>query len=341
MNLKVTIAFVLLACVIGVVVWINPFVGDPERNPRSPWFYQVAQEDIVKITVTNATSSVSFYKTPSRTWAFVDPPGDIPPSHTRWGGITLLLSGPGTRRDLTSFRPTIDNPEEYGLDNPETIVDVGLTANRTLQFRLGDTTTDGDFVYGQVLGFDDLFIITSNWGEVISRLAKEPPLPKWAVDRSPDIIKELNMYDGNAIQEKIRMVSFSQDLETNEWTVRDDKIDEDYVDVDMDLWEPVSKLVSGPKNITVAVASVPDRDYTPWGIDDDSFSIEVRFAGRTERGTKYTDGSLFRLGNKTKDEKFYYAKVETDTVVVPVLLLDAQWVDKFKALSAEVPYDSN
>ena len=84
------------------------------------------------------------------------------------------------------------------------------------------------------------------------------------------------MYDGNAIQDKIRMVSFSQDLETNEWTVRDDKIDEDYVDVDMDLWEPVSRLVSGPKNITVAVASVPDRDYTPWGIDDVSFSIEVR-----------------------------------------------------------------
>ena len=106
------------------------FVLVEKKEAKSPWFYQVAEDDIETISVRYLDDkSVSFYKTEQRTWAFADPDG-IPPNYNRWGGITLLLSGPGTRRDLTAVQPIIDDPAQYGLDAPDTIVDVGLTAEQ-------------------------------------------------------------------------------------------------------------------------------------------------------------------------------------------------------------------
>ena len=186
MNFKVTAGLIIVAIIVGVVALVNPFKEEEEIRSRSPWFYQVSEEDIETITVTHRGDSVSFNKVGDYTWAFQSPEG-IPPDYIRWGGIPLLLSGPGTRRDLTIAQPIIEDPAQYGLDDPDTIVDVGLTAGRQIQFRLGDQTTDGQHVYGQVLGFPDLFIIAGIWGEVISRLAFEPRYPSglWSALRRP------------------------------------------------------------------------------------------------------------------------------------------------------------
>ena len=362
MNLKITGAVVAAAVIVGLLAWSNVFAlattrldegsldayhivqSNPGRfvlidkkDDRSPWFYQVSEDDILTIGVSNNADSVAFYKTESRTWAFSDPNG-IPPDYNRWGGITLLLSGPGTRRDLTAFQPVIDDPAQYGLDAPDTIVDVGLTAGRSIQFRLGDLTTDGRHHYGQVIGFPDLFLIASSWGDVISRLANEPPIPKWYIRRDPTEIAEINVYDGNPILEETRMVSFIQDDDTYEWTLLDTDVDREERPVNADIWEPLIPLVVGPPNITVAVPAVDDQDYTPWGIGDQSRAIEIRFTGLTERGTKFTDGVLLILGDKSEDGASYYAKSETNFIRQPVLNLNAQWVDAFLNLSQNVPY---
>ena len=81
-----------------------------------------------------------------------------------------------------------------------------------------------------------------------------------------------------------------------------------------------------------------DQDYTPWGIGDDSRAIEIRFTGLTERGTKFTDGVLLILGNKSDDGASYYAKSETNFIRQPVISLNAEWVDTFLNLSQNVPY---
>ena len=57
----------------------------------------------------------------------------------------------------------------------------------------------------------------------------------------------------------------------------------------------------GPENITVAVPAVDDQDYTPWGIGEESDAIEIRFSGETERGTRFTDGVLLIIGDKSDD----------------------------------------
>ncbi len=362
MNLKATSALVLAAIIVGIIAWSNVFAiaatrleegslddysivqSRPGRfslvenkAAKSPWFYQVAEDDIETIHVWHNGSSVNFYKTDGRTWAFKDPEG-IPPNFTRWGGVTLLLSGPGTRRDLTAVQPIIDDPAQYGLDEPDTIVDVGLTADRAVQFRLGDLTTDGRHHYGQVMGFPDLFLIASAWGDVISRLAAEPPIPKWYVRRDPKLIVELNVYFGNPTTEDTHLVSFIQDYKTNEWTVIDYLNDEEERPMNLEQWEPLIPLVPGPENMTVAVPAVDDHDYTPWGIGEESNAIEIRFSGETERGTRFTDGVLLILGHKNEDGSAYYAKSETNYMRQPIISLPAEWVDTFVGLAENPPY---
>ena len=363
MNLKATLAIVVAALVVGIVAWSNVFeIGATrleegslenyhvvQRSPgrfaliekkaeKSPWFYQVHEDDIETIMVRYLDDkSVSFFRTEEGTWAFTDPEG-IPPNFNRWGGITLLLSGPGTRRDLTAYQPIIDDPVQYGLDDPDTIVNVGLTAGRSVEFRLGDLTTDGRHHYAQVLGFPDLFLIASSWGDVISRLANEPPIPKWYVRRSPLDIVELNVYFGNPTTEDTHLISFVQDYKTNEWSVIDYKVDEVEQPIDLEVWEPLIPQVPGPENMTIAVPAVDDQDYTPWGITDESDAIEIRFSGETERGTRFTDGVLLILGDKSDDGSVYYARNESNFIRQPVIGMPAEWVETFVELAKDPPY---
>ncbi len=329
MNLRITGFLVLVAIAVGVVVIINPFEKVEVREPDDPWFYQVAMEDIITIQVTRDGMKVAFFKNEENAWEFEDPT-NIPPFHNRWAGITLLLSGPQTRRDLTIAAQTIDDPAQYGLDDPDMIVDVGLTADRSLQFRLGDLTTDGGSYYGQVIGFPQLYLVVEIWGRVISRLATEPPVPKWYVERTAESIRELKLYRGdNALNETDRL-RYRQD--DGLWTVIDLPEETEPRPVDGERFAEIVQMLDRPDGITTAVFRVEDQDYTSWGITDDSRAIEVRFDGVTDQGTEYIDGVLLRLGDKTDDGTRYYALSESTLVVRPVLYVDADWADKLFTL---------
>ncbi len=335
MNLKITLGLVAIAAVIGGVVYVNPFAGEETKAPRSPWFFQVEIDDIVRIEVSSEGESVKFDKTPEGTWAFEDP-ADIPPSAFRWGGVTLLVSGPQTKRDLTATQTFINDPAEFGLDNPHTIVKVGLTGDRQIEFRLGDVTTDGGHHYGEVIGFDELFLIASAWGDVLARLAKEPPLPKWYIERTPEELEQVNIYGGDPSSEETSVLTFQQD--DGEWTVRYRPEDKSRRPVDSERFEEIQPMLPGPPPITVGVPLVDDRDYAPWGINDDSRAIEIRFKGVSDSGTSYIDGILLRIGSEAPGTSAYYAKSESDTVREPVLLIDADWVELMFGLLEDVPY---
>lgn len=466
MNLKITLGLVVIAVAIGVVTYANPFAGEEERVPRPPWFYQVSIDDINRIEVSSEGESVRFDETSEGTWAFDDPAG-IPPSAQRWGGITLLVSGPATARDLTATNTFINDPAEFGLDNPHTIVKVGLTGDRQIEFRLGDKTTDGGQHYGEVVGFDELFLIAGQWGDVLARLAKEPPLPKWYVERTPEELEVVNIYSVFPGDKDTASLRFER--KDDEWTVRDPTLHEeavirtavvdasqtstaplstaasensevfseggvtltvkdhpdpvvagdeltytitvtnnrpDYVGftvrnvllrrvtfvsaseqsfndktgewavgglesgqsatlqivvrvdssiahgtvlsstavvdaktpVDPGRLEKIRPLLPGPPAMTVGVPLVDDRDYAPWGITDDSRAIEIRFSGVSDRGTKYIEGFLIRIGSKAPGTSAYYAKNDSGRVREPVLLIDADWVEAMFGLLENIPY---
>ena len=81
-----------------------------------------------------------------------------------------------------------------------------------------------------------------------------------------------------------------------------------------------------------------NRDYTAWGISEDSRAIEIRFAEISEFGTRFIDGNLFRIGDKTPDGEQYYAVPISDRIRTPVLRVDADWADSVFGLFETVPY---
>lgn len=333
MSLRTTLALIVAALVVGALVYVNPFERGDKKQEEPPWFYQVSMDDINVIEVNHQGKQVRFVRNEEDAWVFVDPAG-IPPSHQRWGGMTLLLSGPQTRRLL---RDTIDDPAKYGLDNPQTIIDFDMVGGRHIQVRLGNKTSDGGHHYAQITGYPQLFLIVSNWGDVLIRLATDPPYPKWYVKRDPDEIVELNIYAGDYTDENTPWLSFTR--EDDGWYVQDWTKDKEATPVDQERWEQIKPLLAGPPDISVAkYKASDDEDYEPFGITKDTSAIEIRFEGFTERGTRFIDGVLFKLGSKTPDGGGYYARSESSEAVRPVLVLPAQWVETILALYDDIPY---
>ena len=331
MRLRSTAILVLAAVAVAVVVYINPFEKDEEQAEETPWFYQVSTEDIESIAITHLGERVKFVSTAPYFFAF-EGPRKIPASYLRFSGIPFLVAGPQTKRDLTTVALSIEDKAQYGLDDPDTIVDVGLLGGRSLQFRLGDKTSDGDHHYSQVTGFPQLFLISAGWGDILTRLVTEPPLPRWYVPRKPEDVFEVNLYQGDPKLGDTRLLHFIQT--DGLWTVQDELNDIKAKPVDVERWEEILELLGSPLDVSVEVSLVEDFDYTPWGITDDSRAIEIRFEGKTQRGTDFIDGVILKVGSKTPDQRGYYARPEELLEPrQPVLVLDAEWTETLLGLS--------
>lgn len=331
MNLRVTIFLIAVGVAIGVVVWVNPFSSSPEEEPDAPWFYQVSETDIDIIEVRHRGESVRFLRDEERNWQFEGLTG-VAPRRERWGGMVLILTGPRSRRLL---QEQIDNPAQYGLSTPETEVRVKLSDGRDINVLLGDLTTDGKHHYGQVAGFNQLFLITSTWGEVLSRLVREPPLPKWFVQREPDDILELSIIKGEHHGGDSSWLQFK--IRDGEWTVQRHGVDTKWVGLQMDRWQAEGvPLLEGPVGQVVLENHVDD--FTPYGIFEKSSAIHLRFAGLTSRGTEYDDGVIYRIGELNGDGTGYYARTEEGELSQPLLLLPADWVDSVFGLDLDPLY---
>ena len=369
MNLKLTVGLILFALLMllfvgasvgalgntafGAVAKYTPFATQEERTEKSPWFYQVSFEDIISIEVNAEGNTERFIKNDRDAWVLERLDG-IPPSHTRWGGIVLLVSGPQTRRDLTSgpsgfqadfstVRPTFEDPAEFGLDDPTLVVRLGLTADRSLEFRLGDKTTDGNHHYGEVIGFNELFLVADIWGEVLARLANEPPLPKWWVYREPETITEVNIYVAASDGAEGPFLRLQQ--EDGEWFARNFETDEENRPLNAERLAEFLPLLGGPRDFAVEEYRVRSRDFLDWGMEFkgtnqpyEGSSIEIRFSGETERGTRFIDGVLFAFGNLTEDGTHYYATPVSDLAATPLVKIKAEWADALFELIENVPY---
>ena len=86
----------------------------------------------------------------------------------------LILSGPRVNRVLDA---TVDNPESYGLEPPQTTVEVTERGGQKFEFHLGHLTPDQKNQYAQLVGSPTLFTVTALWGDVINGLVSDPPYP--------------------------------------------------------------------------------------------------------------------------------------------------------------------
>ena len=232
----------------------------------------------------------------------------------------------------------IEDPAQYGLDNPHTIVNLGLTLNRTLEFRLGDKTTNGWHHYGQIVGFPQLFLIADTWGDVLARLAVEPPYPKWYIERPVNQISEINIFpESEDVKTDKAQLSFKREKDGT-WRVIDYLVGKESHLVDDQKWQELLPIIKGPDGVDVAVHKVRDRDYSQWGIGDNSAAVEIRFQNTTEQGTKYTDGSLLLIGDLEPGGNAYYGKSAEEGITQPVLLFPKIWVDTLLGIYDDIPY---
>ena len=178
MNVRLTILLAVVAALIGstwAIIEFTNLVVREKPAPDEPWLYHIDESTITRIEVAHGGQSAQYARDSGGIQWMIVGDTDYPVFQRRWGGTTLLLSGPRVNRGLSK---TIGNPASYGLDPPETIVRVTDWADNTIEFHLGIPTPDGNNQYARLVGDNALYTLPSVWADVVNRLAIDPPWGK-------------------------------------------------------------------------------------------------------------------------------------------------------------------
>lgn len=181
MNVRISAVLLLLLALIASYVFLFELEKPSEESgKKSPWFYDLAMSEIEEFTVTYEAESETFVQAPDGTWHFDDFDG-APVDLDKFSGITLLLSGPRSMRELEGDNI---NPAAYGLESPISSITVGMDGGRSVSIELGDITPDVKGQYVRLAGESDIFIVTNSWGDVLTNLVRNPPYMATPVQES-------------------------------------------------------------------------------------------------------------------------------------------------------------
>lgn len=174
---NILILAAILALLAGVYYWVNRPEQEPPIEPKH-YVWQIEMTDINHITLnlTRQEKSQSFIQIPQEhefSWFFDDPQHSAV-NVTRWGGITLLLSGPGADR-IIDKNATQEKLAQYGLLQPSLEITLNLTNNTTLNIAVGDNTPDGSNYYVRAPGSNAVATVAAEWYQVVERLVTDPP----------------------------------------------------------------------------------------------------------------------------------------------------------------------
>ena len=172
---------VTVLVLVGGAVFITRELSTKEPRKEEPWLFRLNLEDIEHISVTHRDARMDYVYSGDQ-WVMKDG-ADTPVFTEKWAGTTLLLSGPRSSRTLAD---RIDDLAKYGLDSPQTKVKIIDRSGSPLEFHLGDATPDDKTWYARLAGSSRLFTVASEYGEVISKLATEPPYPPTPTPESPE-----------------------------------------------------------------------------------------------------------------------------------------------------------
>ena len=122
MSIRTSIILVVTLLMVSGYVFFVQIGTSPDVEDEPPWFYSVDMSDMARISITSREEGIAFFLADDGRWHIGSKDG-LPVGLDRWGGITLLLSGPKTRRLLD------ENPGDltpYGLNSPVTRFEVEL-----------------------------------------------------------------------------------------------------------------------------------------------------------------------------------------------------------------------
>ena len=323
MSIRTSIILVIaLAMVAGYVFFIQlRQVEEEEEQP--PWFYNLDISDLTRIQIEDELGNASFHLGDDNNWRIGDPEG-IPVGLERWGGITLLLTGPRSRR-LLDEQPTELAP--YGLDAPPTVVEVDLKDGRSINVLLGLTTPDGQNNYAQVEGFPQVFTVFSGWRESLTKLIDDPPYPVWYYNADATTINRFELFTDEGFLSLIR--------EGEEWRFNDD----DMAPVDAEELPGILEHLENPEQDLVA----PDtRDLSQYGLDEPVVSLFLETQKLDDEGFNVISHSRYLIGGLTEDGSDYYAQTVRGEFPLPeIFIVEASWAEALQALAAEYPHADN
>ena len=170
MSFRVTFILLVLLTVVGGYVLIFELHRQPKKEPEPPFFYDVETEDIARVSIT-FQGQHQIFVLKDGVWRFEET-GE-PVDMNKWSGMTLLLSGPRASRVLQQASKSL---KEYGLDPPEGVFGVTLKSGQAIGILLGYKTADETSDYAQVVGVLGVLLVSSAWGDVITKLVTEPPV---------------------------------------------------------------------------------------------------------------------------------------------------------------------
>lgn len=170
---KGAISLLIGLAVIGTYVLVQALNEDPPLVPTETFIYSIDQRDITSVEITHDGNTRRFmWDEGSGEWVFDDAQRS-PVAQDRWGGIPLLLSGPRVQRVLS-----VDEADlwRYGLDNPRTVIRLGLSNGQLLTVLIGIPSPDGENDYVMQEGSSHIVLIDQSWHGVLARLATIPPV---------------------------------------------------------------------------------------------------------------------------------------------------------------------
>ena len=309
MNVRLTILMVVVVAIAGgawAVIEFTDVVSREEVKEDEPWLFSIDEGSITYIQVTHGGESVEYARDAgSHQWMILGDPS-YPVFQQRWGGTPLLLSGPRVNRGL---RETIDNPADYGLDPPESVVRVGDWAGNTFEFHMGIPTPDGSNQYARLVGDDALFTLPSVWADVVNRLALDPPYGR--------------LFDLDLALIRVIEVSAGEDtavyfLDGDQWFVS-----EGPPPVDVEAAAPVSEewpewmaTLAAPRIDEIVEQQLQSREterLAEYGFDEPAVRVVMARRGQSAvefqlaEGPPGSDGYYARSLEQT-DEKLYLIK---------------------------------
>ena len=307
MNVRLTLLLLVVLALIGGSVGITLSLSMKEPEKKSPWMYKVNMQDITHISVTSSDKHTE-YDRQGDNWVIKDG-SDTPVFMLKWSGTTLLLSGPRSSRAILE---QIDDPARYGLDSPQTKVQIVDRSGFPLDFHLGDPTPNGQNWYARVVGSERLFTVASVWGEVISRLATEPAY----------IPFKLNMDDllGISVTHEDKQVDYA--VKDDLWRITDAEGNE--TPLLLEKWTDTTLLLSNPMSRRVPEDEL-DRN-TDYGMDPPQTKVFILDISR--------DPIEFHLGSPTPDGSSWYASVVGSQILYTVA---ASWAEVLSKLATDPP----
>lgn len=355
MSIRTTFVMVMFLTVVAGYFLLADFRGGAASEPTAPWFYTANMEDIQRIQFKTKETAIGFFQkdeeqkepgkepTNVKVWRFNDEFA-MPVDVARWGGITLLLSGPQSRRALLR---KLEEPERFGLTDPRLNVDVDLTGDRSVRVRLGDKTPDNLNYYIVQEGNPGLYLIDGSWGDVLSKMTREPPYPKWYYKLPPEKVLFLHVtHDG-------REAAFLRERfvgEPDRWRFsgREGK------PVAAERWtKEVQPILGGPPKFRLLQRGVGDP--AKYGLGTPATVVRVEYEPPFEPQQDDPEPELrrtleLRIGNPLPDGSGHYAQPYSLPFPVPqdksqagpapedyLVFVDKDWLDVMTRLITTPP----